>query len=169
MNLARWSTVAAVLAIALLAAAPASAAGGASVRGGGSGLLPDFFGQLAGDRLHVELVAHTSASGGTTGRFHLAHQRHDGGIAAELSGTVTCMVSADGQASVTGTITSGHLAEAPGFDPAGQVVAITVVDRGQEDEVGVDLSFFGTPHAIAPCEPVFPYLAIDEGNFTTAV
>jgi hypothetical protein len=157
------------VAIALLTAVPAFASSaGVSMTGGGSGILPDFFGPIAGDRLHVEFTARSLPDGTAVGRFHLVHQRRDGGIAADLAGTLDCLVSSNGQVSVTGSITSGHLPEQPGFDPVGQTVAITVVDQGLSDAVGVDLSFFGSPHTIAPCQAVYPYLSIDEGNFTVA-
>jgi hypothetical protein len=163
------SRIAVVIAIALLTAVPAHASSAqASVTGGGSGLLPALFGPLAGDRMHIELSARTLPTGATAGRFHLVHQRRDGGIAADLAGTVTCLVAAGGQVSVTGTITSGRVTEARGFDPTGQTVAITVVDGGQHDAAGLDLSFFGGPHEIAPCQAVSPYMSIDEGNFTVA-
>jgi hypothetical protein len=139
----------------------ALAAGQSSVVGAGSGVLPAGFGPFAGDRLHVAL----SAGGSTPDHFQILHENKDGGIRAELTGTVDCISVSGTTAYVTGTITQGRVTEAPGFDPAGQTAAITVVDAGTSDQAGVDLSFFGSPHAIAPCQAVYPYMSIDRGNF----
>jgi hypothetical protein len=145
------------------AQAQAQAAGpAASVVGAGSGLLPAAFGPLAGDRIHVSLAR---SSGSAHGRFHILHVGKDGGVKAELSGVVDCVSISGATAYVTGTITHGRVTEAPEFDPAGQTAALTVVDDGTSDRAGMDLSFFGTPHSIAPCQSVYPYMAIDEGNF----
>jgi hypothetical protein len=139
-----------------LAAAPSS------VVGAGSGVLPAGFGPFAGDRLHVAL----STRGSAPAHFQILHENKDGSIRAELTGTVDCISVSGTTACVTGTITQGRVTEAPGFDPAGQTAAITVVDAGTSDQAGVDLSFFGTPHAIAPCQAVYPYMSIDRGNLS---
>lgn len=150
--------------------APAGASGVArSVAGGGSGTLPSFFGPIAGDTLHVELTARVLPDGRTQGRFHLSHVSKDGGLVADFSGTVSCLVVSGAQASATGTIDNGREADASGFDPSGQTVAITIVDVGTSDRAGVDLSFFGAPHEIGPCAAVPPYLEIDEGNYAVSV
>ena len=154
--------VMAVILTAVLVSAPqALAAAPSSVVGAGSGVLPAAFGPLAGDRLHVAL----SAGDSKPSHFQILHENKDGGIRAELTGTVDCVNVSGTTAYVTGTITQGRVTEAPGFDPAGQTAAITVVDSGSSDQAGVDLSFFGTPHAIEPCQAVYPYMPIDRGNF----
>ena len=53
----------------------------------------------------------------------------------------------------------------PDFDPAGQTFAITIQDQGASDAAGLDLSFFGGPHAVPACEHVPAYLPIDEGSY----
>jgi hypothetical protein len=59
--------------------------------------------------------------------------------------------------------TAGRIGSA--VDPSGQTFAVSIVDGGSADAAGLDLSFFGGPHAVAPCERVPPYLAIDRGNY----
>jgi hypothetical protein len=156
------ATLAAVLALSMGLNVPqAFATGSGSVVGAGSGELPASFGSLAGDRLHVALSGR-----GSTGRFQIVHEGKDGGVKADLSGTIDCISVSGTTAYVTGTITEGRVADAPGFDPAGQIAAITVVDQAATDQAGVDLSFFGGPHSIAPCQAVYPYMSIDRGNFS---
>ena len=88
----------------------ALAAPPSSVVGAGSGVLPAGFGPLAGDRLHVSL----SAGASTPAHFHILHEGKDGGIKAELTGTIDCMTVSGATAYVTGTITQGRETEAPG-------------------------------------------------------
>jgi hypothetical protein len=154
-----------VVAMILGANAPQAFAGASdAVVGAGSGALPAAFGPLTGDRIHVSLTV----QGSNQGRFQILHEGKDGGVKAELTGTIDCVTVSGTTANVTGTITQGRVTEAPGFDPAGQTAAITVVDNGTADQAGVDLSFFGSPHSIAPCEAVYPYMAIDRGNFSVS-
>jgi hypothetical protein len=161
-------TAAAAIVLAMMMA-PAGATGTTgSVTGGGSGTFPDGFGTITGDRLSIELTARVLPSGTTLGRFHMMHMSKEGVVMADLSGTLDCVVVSNGQASASGTIASGFVADPPGFDPAGQTAAFTIVDQGSSDLAGVDLSFFGSPHAIPPCENVTPYLVIDEGGFTVS-
>ena len=154
------ATCVAVLAVT----APAHATTGASVRGGGSGTFPATFGSIAGDRLHLEISATTLPDGTVHGAFQLLHRHVDGSTAAELHGVVSCLSVSGTQASASGTITGGKVNAALGFDPAGQTFAVTIVDGA----AGLDLSFFGGPHTIPPCEQVPTYLAIDEGGFSIA-
>jgi hypothetical protein len=154
-----------ILAMIMGANVPQAFAGASdSVVGAGSGVLPAAFGPLAGDRLHVSLTV----QGSSPGRFQILHEGKDGGVKAKLTGTIDCVTVSGTTAYVSGTITQGRVTEAPGFDPAGQTAAITVADNGTADQAGVDLSFFGSPHSIAPCEAVYPYMAIDRGNFTVS-
>jgi hypothetical protein len=69
---------------------------------------------------------------------------------------------------VSGTITGGEVTEAPGFDPAGQTFAATILDGATGDAAGLDLSFFGGAHTIPACEQVPAYLTIDEGAFSVS-
>ena len=156
------ATCVAVLAIT----APAQATTGASVRGGGSGTFPGAFGPIAGDRLHVEITATRLPNGAVLGAFQMLHRHVDGSVAAEMHGVVTCLSVSGAQASVSGTITGGKVTEAPGFDPAGQTFAVTVLDGATRDTAGLDLSFFGGAHTIPACEQVPTYLTIDEGAFS---
>jgi len=156
------ATCVAVLAIA----SPAQATTGGSVRGGGSGTFPATFGPIAGDRLHIEITATTLPNGTVHGAFQMLHRHLDGSTAAEMHGVVTCLRVTGTQASVSGTITGGKVTEAPGFDPAGQTFAVTIVDGATGDAAGLDLSFFGGPHTVPACEQVPTYLAIDEGAFS---
>jgi hypothetical protein len=159
------STAAAMIVMAMMVPAGATGTTG-SVTGGGSGTFPDGFGTITGDRLSIELTAQVLPSGATLGRFHMMHVSKDGVVMADLSGTLDCMVVSNGSASASGTITTGFVADPPGFNPAGQTAAFTIVDQGSSDLAGVDLSFFGGPHAVPPCENVAPYLVIDRGGFT---
>ena len=150
---------------ALVVAAPAQATTGVSVRGGGSGTFPAGFGAITGDRLHIEVSARTLASGTAIGTVQVVHQHDAGALVAQLHGTVTCLQVSGTTAWVSGTVTGGKIAEAPGFDPTGQTFAITIQDQGSSDAAGLDLSFFGGPHAVPACEHVPAYLSIDEGSY----
>jgi hypothetical protein len=160
--------IAVTMAVLMGASAPQALAGTTGpVEGAGSGALPASFGPLAGDRIHVVLSARGS-EGPSQGHFQIVHEGKGGGVKADVTGTIDCVSLSGTTAYVTGTITEGRVTEAPGFDPAGQTAAITVVDDGTSDQAGVDLSFFGTPHAIAPCQAVSPYMSIDRGNFNVS-
>lgn len=109
--------IVAIVAVSVLAVTIATAGAVAttgSVTGGGSGAFPAPFGPLAGDRLSVVLTARTLPTGTISGRFQLVHRGKDGGLMAELSGRVDCLVISSGQVSATGTITAGIVPEAPG-------------------------------------------------------
>lgn len=157
--------VGSVIGLLVLAALPASADVGGSVRGGGAGTLAG--GPFAGDRVQIEITARHGTDGDVTGRFHFAHHRASGELAAELSGVVTCLAVGDGAAHATGIVTDGQVREAPGFNPGGQTVAISILE-GTPDQAGFDLSFFPGPHTIPTCETVTPFVSIDSGNFTVS-
>lgn len=158
-----FTAIATIVMVTMMAPAGATGTTG-SVTGGGSGTFPDGFGTITGDRLSIELTARVLPNGGTTGRFHMLHRSKDGVVMADLSGTLDRVEVSNGQASVSGAITAGFVADPAGFNPAGQTAAFTIVDQGSSDMAGVDLSFFGGPHAIPPCESVAPYLVIDRGG-----
>lgn len=116
------------------------------------------FPPFAGDHINVTPSARQGPSDSVQGRFNLAHHSAAGGLVADVAGEVTCLTVVGNAAQVTGVITQG--------EQTGQAVAITVVDNGEIDAAGVDLSFFPAPHPIAPCQVVAPYMPIDSGNFT---
>lgn len=156
------ATCVAVLAVT----APAHATTGGSVRGGGSGTFPATFGSIEGDQLHLEISATTLPDGTVHGTFQMLHRHVDGSMAAEMHGVVSCLSVNATQVSASGRITGGRVTEAPGFDPAGQTFAVTIVHDAAGDAAGLDLSFFGGAHTIPACEQVPTYLAIDEGAFS---
>lgn len=163
--------IVAIVAVSVLAVTIATAGAVAttgSVTGGGSGAFPAPFGPLAGDRLSVVLTARTLPTGTISGRFQLVHRGKDGGLWPSSRAGSIASSSRAGRFRRPAPSPRASCPRPQGFDPTGQTAAITIVDQGNSDVAGVDLSFFGTPHAIAPCQNVPLYLAIDQGDFTVS-
>lgn len=134
----------------------AVAASPPQVRGQGSGiyLYPPF----TGDRVEIALE-----SSGTSGRFAVTHFDKLGNVFDQLSGTITCVSITGNTASTTGTITAATPIPVIG-DVSGKAFAITVVDNGDQDLVGVSYPL----DEIAPCTSWPVNTVIDRGGFTTS-
>ena len=63
---------------------------------------------------------------------------------------------------MSGVITHGALGD--GIDLSGATATFTLVDDPAQDVAGFVFSFWGVP--IVPCDPVFAFVALDEGNIT---
>jgi hypothetical protein len=132
---------------------PAAGTSGQGVAGTGSGvlLLPPF----TGDRVTIVLDAQ--------GRFDVTHLDKAGQEFARLAGAVTCLEVKGSTAFMTGTIDGGHAPDVVG-DPRGQILPITIADRGSNDLAGLAPPSPLTP----PCAPVPLDTIIDEGGFTVS-
>ena len=152
----------AVVCLAALMLVPSLAlAKGPAASGGARGIATE--GPFAGDHFKLEVTAF-DREGGDSGRFHLVHTTPDGDLVAEFTGVINCAESEGHTAHLTGTVTEGTVAPAPDFDPAGQTMALTIVDG--DDAFGVETSFFPEPHTVAPCKPVAPIIEVVRGNLT---
>lgn len=139
----------------LLAGLPsAAAASPPQVRGQGSGvyLHPPF----TGDRVDIVLEAH-----GGSGHFDVTHFDKFGKVFDHLSGLVTCLSVKGTSAFTSGTITSAQAPELAG-DLVGKSLAITIVDDGNGDFVGISLPL----DRMQPCSPWPLNMVIDRGGYT---
>jgi hypothetical protein len=134
----------------------AVAASPPQVRGQGSGiyLYPPF----TGDRVEIALE-----SSSPSGRFAVTHFDKLGNVFDRLSGTVTCVSTTGNTASTTGTITAATPIPAIG-DVSGKAFAITVVDNGDKDLVGLSYPLDEIP----PCTSWPVNTVIDRGGYTTS-
>jgi hypothetical protein len=126
------------------------------VSGQGSGIYihPPF----TGDRVEVALE-----SSGTSGSFTVTHFDKLGNVFDRLSGTITCVSTMGNMASTTGTITAATPIPVIG-DVSGKAFAITVVDNGDRDLVGVSYPL----DEIAPCTSWPVNTVIDRGGYTAS-
>jgi hypothetical protein len=156
----------AFLALGVVTAAASAAPPSPSVTGSGNVVLPSGFPVAAfvGDTVQIELSARHLPDGSIQGEFNFHHHSRNGGLVADLHGTVTCLNVVGNRANATGIVDHGQLFLNPAFNPAGQVVALSAVDN-DPDRVGFDLSFFPGPHSIAPCQPAPFLLPVASGNF----
>lgn len=127
----------------------APAAHSAALRGTRSGLFPTGT-PFTGSPARVHVAAKTVNDGTGRGRLRILHRHPDGTIEANPEGQVTCLMVDERRPRLTGTVTDGMVRVAPGFDHAGQRVAITIDDLAADDRAGLDLAFLGTPHATRP-------------------
>jgi hypothetical protein len=125
-----------------------------AVEGHGSGIYvhPPF----TGDRVSVEVEA-----SGSGGRFDVIHYDKLGNVFAHLSGTLDCVAVDGRQAFTTGTITAGFAPEVVG-NVDGKAFAITILDNGDADVVGVSYPLDQIP----ACSPWPLNTAIDRGSYT---
>ena len=152
-----------LLIVALAGAAPAAAASGGSVTGDGTGLLliPPF----TGDPIRVQMSAVDIGGGAVRGHFDIFHTRPSGELEGHVAGEVTCLRINGRLATLTGVVTQGVTPIKPGFDPVGHVVALTVMDGGSVDQVGLDLDWFPIPHTVGACAMAPPQVHVSEGRF----
>lgn len=146
----------AVLGSGLAGIPGASAAPTPQVRGEGSGiyLAPPF----TGDRVEIALE-----SSGATGRFAVTHFDKLGNVFDRLSGTITCVATNGNMASTTGIITAATPIPVIG-DVTGKAFAITVIDNGDRDLVGISYPL----DEIAPCTAWPVNTVIDRGGYTAS-
>jgi hypothetical protein len=154
-------TLTALICAVVAVTTPTALAGTPIVTGGGKGVFPAGTPLFAGDPIQVELTAHGNPL--ESGWFNTVHHSRFGFLIAHFSGDLTCVTKIGNTAFATGIVTHGRTIA--GFDPRGIVVAITIVDDGQDDLFGVDVDFF-PPHPIAPCQPAPLFGPVTEGNFT---
>ena len=135
---------------------PADAASPPQVKGQGSGIYvhPPF----TGDRVDITLD-----SSGTSGRFALTHFDKLGNVFDRLSGTITCVATTGNIASTTGTITAATPIPVIG-DVSGKAIAITIVDNGDNDLVGLSYPLDQIP----PCASWPVNTVIDRGGYTAS-
>jgi hypothetical protein len=141
----------------VLAGVPSAvAASPPKVQGEGSGiyLLPPF----TGDRVAIALDA-----SGMSGHFAVTHFDKLGNVFDHLSGTVTCVSTIGNTAFTTGTITAGGPVPVIG-DIRGKGFAITIVDNGDHDLVGVSYPL----DEISPCSSWPLNMVIDRGGYTAS-
>jgi hypothetical protein len=139
----------------LLAGLPAAAAApNPQVRGQGSGvyLHPPF----TGDRVDIALDAQ-----GASGRFEVTHVDKFGKVFDHLLGVVTCVSVSGATAFTSGTITAAEAPELAG-DLVGKSLAITIVDDGNGDLVGLSFPL----DQMSPCSPWPLNMVIDRGSYT---
>ena len=134
----------------------AFAASPPQVKGQGSGVY--IYPPFTGDR--VEIILETS---GKSGRFAVTHFDKLGNVFDQLSGTITCVSTTGNTASTTGTITAATPIPIIG-DVSGKAFAITVVDNGDRDLVGLSYPL----DEIAPCTAWPVNTVIDRGGYTTS-
>ncbi len=152
-----------LLVMPLAAAAPAGAASGGAVRGDGTGVLlvPPF----TGDPVRIQISAAETGGDAGRGRFDILHTRPSGELEGHVGGKVTCLHISGRMATLTGVVTHGVTPIKPGFDPVGHVVALTVMDGGSIDQVGLDLDWFPIPHTVGACAAAPPQVHVSEGGF----
>ena len=129
---------------------PGPATGGAA-----AGTLPKSAGPSAGDFLHLSLQAGIGEAG-PTGRFDINHlDDQTKGVVTKLHGVIKCVKVRGKTAFVSGVVTEGSVPANPQLEPAGESVAITVKDRGNNRySFAIDLAFLPPRHEIRPCQPV---------------
>jgi hypothetical protein len=135
---------------------PAVGAPSPQVSGQGSGIY--FHPPFTGDRVEIGLE-----SSGSSGRFTVTHFDKLGNVFDRLSGTITCVSTMGNMASTTGTITAATPIPVIG-DVSGKALAISIVDNGDRDLVGVSYPL----EEIAPCTSWPVNTVIDRGGYTTS-
>ena len=139
----------------LLAGVPSAAAAPTpQVKGQGSGIYlhPPF----TGDRVEITLEAH-----GGGGRFEVTHVDKFGKVFDHLTGDVKCLSVRGTSAFTSGTITAAQAPELAG-DLVGKSLAITIVDDGAGDLVGLSFPLDQIP----ACSPWPLNMVIDRGSYT---
>ena len=102
-------------------------------------------------------------SSGTGGRFAVTHFDKLGNVFDQLSGTITCVSTTGKMASTTGTITAATPIPIIG-DVSGKAFAITIVDNGDKDLVGLSYPLDEIP----PCRSWPVNTVIDRGGYTAS-
>ncbi|SDM98735.1 hypothetical protein [Allokutzneria albata] len=164
--------VAGALAIMLASVVSASAATATptepegSLTGAAGGKLGEMFGPLAGDPVRFAVDAKGSP-GKVGGTFHVLHTKPDGKAFAEFSGKVDCLISAHGQAVVTGIVERESL---PGLPPGttviGKRVGLSVADRGRHgDRIGWSWATGGFEQSTLPCTSTVPFFTTTQGDY----
>ncbi|MCP3798196.1 hypothetical protein NLX83_02895 [Allokutzneria sp. A3M-2-11 16] len=146
-------------------ATPAPAEPEGSLVGAAGGKLGEIFGPLAGDPVRFTVDA-KGTPGKVGGTFHVLHTKPDGGAFAEFSGKVDCLVSAHGQAVVTGIVEREAL---PGLPPGtsiiGKRIGLSVDDRGRHgDRIGWSW-FTGGFVSTLPCTSTVPFFTTTTGDY----
>ncbi len=163
MNRTVRRCVGAVLMIAFTTAAPAVASTQPSVTAGGAVVLPAGFDEYAGDHVQLHVTARQQPDSSVQGRFSIVHHRPPG-VWGRASGIITCLAINGNEAVASGMITHGALAD--GTDVDGKMATFTLVDNTTQDIAGFVFSFWTGVPTIKPCDPVFPYLDLEQGNIT---
>ena len=102
-------------------------------------------------------------SSGASGRFAVTHFDKLGNVFDRLSGTINCVSTTGNTASTTGTITAATPIPFIG-DVTGKAFAITIVDNGDKDLVGISYPLDEIP----PCRAWPVNTVIDRGGYTTS-
>ncbi len=129
---------------------------GPVVGGAASGHLPKSAGPATGDFLHLSIDAGIDPRFGPTGRFDINHlNATTGQVVTKLHGVVKCLKVQGKTAMASAVITKGSVPALPGYDPAGETMAVTIKDLGRgKYTFAIDLSFLPPRHQIRPCQPV---------------
>src|SRR5690606_27129678 len=110
------------------------ATGITSVHGSGGGELQ--FSGFEGDQVNFDIRGHTTEADSPVsvkGTFAVTHERPDGTLFAEMSGSLDCMWVAGDVAVATGVIEEYDMPGLPELEPAGRRVGFTIDDGGRHD------------------------------------
>ncbi len=144
---------------------PAGVPGSLAVGAGATILGEGFPAQFQGDRILVLVHARTLTNQSHSGTFTITHSAPNGRLMAEVRGQITCLAVQNGQAVLTGVITSAKTPGLPSGEPrAGMAASIVIRDGGDRDYIAWS---FGEMEAAPRCTdlPAVAIAPVEQGNF----
>lgn len=142
------------------------ATGITSVHGSGGGELQ--FSGFEGDQVNFDIRGHTTDADSPVsvkGTFAVTHERPDGTLFAEMSGSLDCMWVAGDVAVATGVIEEYDMPGLPELEPAGRRVGFTIDDGGRHDRIGWSWAVTGFEGDVSPCMSTAPFFEVERGWF----